>query len=248
MGKRSVHKEQHILLKQQLVGFEDFTLRADLNHGMTDPTGLQVNGIISSRNHAVDHGPRLGDRDGAVGCAVRHPHRGHTVMDMVNRGGVPAQGRIGFRRRIKKLPDHARATANIKGILCRQIHNAAVVDDARGPAIQIASTANASAPDIGLQQSVLYSDYNSYGDPAKAWLVNGRTVPLSKLPETQDRQSRGLKAAYAVKEGALALGDRTPFLVGGALGKGVGLHQDVLKATLHMTAPVVHSVSATTAG
>jgi len=111
----------------------------------------------------------------------------------------------------------------------------------------VKSLVGAKTPPPKFDSIVSHSDYNAYSNPAKAWALEDRVVSLSELQETQDRQSISQPGRFVDQSGIRVLADRHPFEGRGALGKGIGFHQEIAGQKLFMSEPVVHSVSATTA-
>ena len=111
----------------------------------------------------------------------------------------------------------------------------------------VKSLLGTKAPAPKFDSIVSHSDYNAYSNPAKAWALEDRVVPLSELQETQDRHSISQPFKFVDQSGIRVLADRHPFEGRGALGKGIGFHQELAGYKLFMSEPVVHSVSATTA-
>lgn len=137
-----------------------------------------------------------------------------------------------------------------------------IYDNAQGAGVEIAPGTvslleSVAAPALGFfgsrpvqaanQEDILYSDYNSYSDPDRAWSVDKKRFPLEELRPTRDRQSRALAARYTASGGAMALADPARFRARGALGKSLGVHQEVFAQSLYLSEPMVHSVTATTA-
>jgi len=115
-----------------------------------------------------------------------------------------------------------------------------IYDNARGEALHLRATGEA-------RPGVLYSDYNSYTDGAKAWLVGDTPTPLAGLRQEQDIYSREWQARSALRDGIPEMADVVELIDAGALGTRIGVHQDLLSNAVRMTTPRVHSVSATTA-
>lgn len=113
-----------------------------------------------------------------------------------------------------------------------------IFDNAKSPAVRIKSS---SADDFG----VLYSDYNSYADDARAWELDGKIYALKELPS--DQYSRQLKPEYELQQTVPRLANTSQFLTGGALGTRLGIDQQLLRNELSMSAPQVVSTTATTA-
>jgi len=123
-------------------------------------------------------------------------------------------------------------------------------DNVAGVAVQVGGVssllgAKTAAPQF--DSIVSHSDYNAYSNPAKAWAVEDRMVSLAELQDTQDRHSISQPSEFIDLSGIRVLADRDPFEARGALGKGIGFHQEIAGQKLFMSEPVVHSVSATTA-
>ncbi len=116
-----------------------------------------------------------------------------------------------------------------------------VYDNRQAPAVAFRSSAEAAA-------ALRYSDYNSYADARKGWMADGKAIALADARRTsQDIYARELQPVFAMRDGIPEVTDRIALAVGGALGKSLGIHQDLLSNALSMTAPTVHSVTATTA-
>ena len=115
-----------------------------------------------------------------------------------------------------------------------------IYDNAQGTALHLRSIGEA-------QPKVLYSDYNSYSDAAKAWLVGDTLTSLAELRQGQEIYSREWQARTAIRDGIPEMLDVVQLIDAGALGRRIGVHQDLLSNTVRMTPPKVHSLSATTA-
>lgn len=116
-----------------------------------------------------------------------------------------------------------------------------VYDNRQGPAVTFRSPAEVSA-------ALRYSDYNSYADAGKVWLAGGKEISLTAARKTShDVYARELQPIFTMRDGIPQVVDRSVLAAGGALGKSLGIHQDLMSNTLSMTAPTLHSVTATTA-
>ncbi len=103
------------------------------------------------------------------------------------------------------------------------------------------STGTTTAVAADTATTIRYSDYNAYSAD-KPWRVGDTTLTLAELQPAQDNYSSQInpRRAGTVPDSALLAGR-------GAAGKPIGPYQDIIAKTLHMTAPEVYSVSATTA-
>jgi len=116
-----------------------------------------------------------------------------------------------------------------------------VYDNRQGPAVAFRSAAEVTS-------ALLYSDYNSYADAGKAWMAGGKAVSLTDARKaSHDIYAREFPSVFVMHDGIPEVTDRIALAVGGALGKSLGIHQDLMSNTLCMTAPTLHSVTATTA-
>ena len=116
-----------------------------------------------------------------------------------------------------------------------------VYDNRNAPAVAFRSADEVTS-------ALRYSDYNSYADASKAWMADGKSISLTDVRKTsQDIYARELQPILAMRDGIPEVTDRIALAVGGALGKSLGNHQDLMSNTLSMTAPTLHSVTATTA-
>ncbi|MEI6036445.1 MAG: right-handed parallel beta-helix repeat-containing protein [Planctomycetota bacterium] len=116
-----------------------------------------------------------------------------------------------------------------------------VYDNRQGPAVAFRSAAEVTS-------ALRYSDYNSYADASKAWMAGGKEVSLTDARKaSQDIYAREFKSVFVMHDGIPEVTDRIALAVGGTLGKSLGIHQDLMTNTLSMTAPTLHSVTATTA-
>jgi len=131
-------------------------------------------------------------------------------------------------------------------------------DNASGVAVQIGegktsfldgvkSLLGAKTPAPQFAPIVSFSDSNAYANPAMAWAMEDRVVPLAELQETQDRHSISQRVTFSEQAGIRAIADSSPLGGRGALGKSIGFHQELAGSRLFMSEPVVHSVTATTA-
>ncbi len=116
-----------------------------------------------------------------------------------------------------------------------------VYDNWQAPAIAFRSTAEVPA-------ALRYSDYNSYADAGKVWRAGGKEISLTAARMTShDVYARELQPIFTMRDGIPEVANRSALTVGGALGMSLGIHQDLMSNTLSMTAPTLHSVTATTA-
>jgi len=124
---------------------------------------------------------------------------------------------------------------------CGQAHlSSNLYDNRTAPAVEISGV-------TPVTEAVRYSDYHSYADGSRAWQHSGGVMSLTQVQQTQDTYSRVIQPTFAIQNGTAGLSDPAPFMGLGALGQSIGFHQDRMSNTLEMTAPVVHSVGATTA-
>jgi hypothetical protein len=63
----------------------------------------------------------------------------------------------------------------------------------------------------------------------------------------QDIYARELQPVYTMRDGIPEVTDRIALVIGGALGRSLGIHQNLMSNPLRMTPPTLHSVTATTA-
>lgn len=116
-----------------------------------------------------------------------------------------------------------------------------IYDNQHAPAVAFRIAAEVTS-------AIRYSDYNSYADPGKAWMAGGKAMSLAEVRQaSQDIYARELQPVYTMRDGIPEVADRIALVIGGALGRSLGLHQDLMSNTLRMTAPTLHSVTATTA-
>jgi parallel beta-helix repeat protein len=121
---------------------------------------------------------------------------------------------------------------------CEQAHlSSNLYDNRTSPAVEIR----------GGPAAVRYSDYHSYAAAANAWKLGDELTSLAQVQQNHDTYSRVLQPSFVGKDGNVSLGNPAPFMGLGALGQGIGFHQDRMSNTLEMTSPVVHSVGTTTA-
>lgn len=113
-----------------------------------------------------------------------------------------------------------------------------IFDNAAGPALKFVR-----------DDTIDYSDYNSYRDTATAWNVDGATVTWNEVRNRRERQSQQLTPEFATIDSGLVIKNRGQFAAGGPLGKPLGPYRDTAyRAELKLIEkPLVHSVSATTA-
>jgi hypothetical protein len=102
-------------------------------------------------------------------------------------------------------------------------------------------------PPLTLEPTILISNHNAYSNPERVWSVDGQVLSLTQLQEHGDHQSFSAAFAFTGETGQRVLPERLLFKAQGALGKNVGFHQDLEGEELYMSAPVVHSVTSTTA-
>ena len=108
---------------------------------------------------------------------------------------------------------------------------------------------NSQAPALRLDrfEAILYSDYNAYHSPDRAWQVKGATVTLEELQKRHDRYSQALTPDFAVEEGFPRLRNRSLFAAGGPNGSWLGFYREYRDRELRVVGPMVHSVTDTTA-
>ncbi len=95
--------------------------------------------------------------------------------------------------------------------------------------------AGATQPAVAIDRpdTIVYSDYNLYGAADSVWQVGTRKAPISALQPTHERYSQ--------------IGAGVDVPVAGPFGKGAGPYRPPDKPALHVTAPVIHAVTDTTA-
>ena len=111
--------------------------------------------------------------------------------------------------------------------------------------------ANSGKPALHMDAAtrVTYSEYNSYQDASKCWMVDGSSGPLPfvELQKRHDRYSQILKPEIVMKGGAPLLKNAPAFCGRGPHSTSLGVYREFKKDELSLTGPFLHSVSETTA-
>ena len=92
-----------------------------------------------------------------------------------------------------------------------------------------------AAVEVERPEAVLYSDYNAYRAPARAWRVGGKDVGFDRLPGGWERY------------GAAADSDARMASASGPYGRAAGNYRDDPGRVFRMVGPVVHAAGATSA-
>jgi len=150
-------------------------------------------------------------------------------------GAVRAEAVSGLRITHGEFTGFREAALRLSG--CSDVFlSANIFDNSQSPAVQ-----------LDRFEAVLYSDYNSYRDPDRAWQVKGAAVGVAELRERHDRYSRVLTPDFSVAKGLPCLRNASLFSAGGPNGAGLGFYREYRRRELRVVGPAVHSVTDTTA-
>jgi hypothetical protein len=94
---------------------------------------------------------------------------------------------------------------------------------------------------------VSYSDYNSYQDASRCWLVDGVSGSLAEMQKQHDRYSMELKPEFVKKSGVPHLNNLSAFRGRGPHSTSLGIYLEFSADALGLQGPYLHSVSETTA-
>jgi len=97
------------------------------------------------------------------------------------------------------------------------------------------------------ENDILYSDYNSYQDGARCWLVGGEERSLDDLRARHDRYSIVLEPELAAEEKSWRLTNPDAFAGRGPQGTSLGRYQEYEEQAPGLVGPFLHSVTDTTA-
>ncbi len=136
-----------------------------------------------------------------------------------------------------------------QSIFSRSKSEALRLVDSSGVFLQGNIFANPSGVAVGLDdpKAILYSDYNGYGDAAKAWSVAGVAVDPLKSAHGEKHSSQIMAQLEEANHGSLALKNAVGFNGRGAFGRSLGPNRLSAPEEVRADNPVVHAVGATTA-
>lgn len=100
---------------------------------------------------------------------------------------------------------------------------------------------------LNTREGLRYCDYNLYRSGENAWRLNGEVIGTTALPGGHERYARIGTPVFADTTSPPQLTDPAQFAGLGPAGKPVGLYHEFRPVPLHMTDPVLHAVSDTTA-
>lgn len=120
---------------------------------------------------------------------------------------------------------------------CRQVWlSSTIFDNRQGPAIE-----------TDRDNAIQFSDYNVYANPALVWRVGGKALDFPAWQTRHDKYSQVRNPKYTVENGFPRLQNAAAFGGDGALGHGAGFYRAYRQREMKASAPVLHSVSTTTA-